>query len=198
MDYRVYHAVNQFVYHHAWIGRALSQIETWSVPLIATATVLLWFLARPGTASKWKLVSASALAAAALGLLVNQVIAAFWTRTRPFIAHPDAHVWGSPSHDPSFPSDHASAAFAIAITVFFFSRRVGIPFLALAVVIVVGRIVIGAHYPTDVIAGLAVGLICALAVVRLARPLLSPLVRLVAAASDTVTAPVWRLLDRRL
>jgi hypothetical protein len=38
MDYRTYHAINQFVYHHPWLGRALSALETWAVPVIAIAT----------------------------------------------------------------------------------------------------------------------------------------------------------------
>src|SRR5207249_9998191 len=67
----------------------------------------------------------------------------------PFAAHPAAHVWGSRSHDPSLPSDHASAAFAIAFAVFLFDRVIGSVFLAAAAVIGVGRVFIGAHYPLD-------------------------------------------------
>lgn len=39
MDYRIYHALNQFVFHHAWLGRALAVAETWAVPLIAIASL---------------------------------------------------------------------------------------------------------------------------------------------------------------
>jgi hypothetical protein len=38
VDYRIYHAINQFVYHHAWLGRGLSALEKWGVPIIAVAT----------------------------------------------------------------------------------------------------------------------------------------------------------------
>jgi hypothetical protein len=68
MDYRIYHAVNQFVYQRAWLGRGLSLLENWAVPAIAIATFALWLLARPGGSRKWKLASASALASAALAL----------------------------------------------------------------------------------------------------------------------------------
>lgn len=40
MDYRVYHAVNQFVFHHA-LGRSLGVVENWAVPLLAVATFAL-------------------------------------------------------------------------------------------------------------------------------------------------------------
>src|SRR6266480_5529661 len=76
----------------------------------------------------------------------------------PFATHPAAHVWGSRSHDPSFPSDHASAAFGIAFALFFYDRLAGSIFLAAATFIGVGRVFIGAHYPADVVAGCLVGL----------------------------------------
>ncbi len=196
MDYRLYHAVNHFVVQHAWLGRAGSVFETWAVPVYAAATVALWLLARPGTRSRWKLGCSSALASAALALLINQAIGKFWDRPRPFAVHRDAHVWGSRSHDPSFPSDHSAAAFAIAFAVFFFDRLVGSLFLTAALAITVGRVVVGAHYPLDVAAGLLVGLAAALIVVRLGRPLLSPLVRLLSRVTDPLLAPLRRVADR--
>src|SRR5438552_3488733 len=129
MDYRLYQAINTFVYQHAWIGRTLATVENWAVPLVAVATFALWLLARPGGSRKWKLAAATALASAGLALLVNQLIGKLWHRARPFAAHPSAHVWGSRSHDPSFPSDHASAAFAIAFAVLLFDRPAGSLFL---------------------------------------------------------------------
>ena len=192
MDYRVYHAINQFVYHHAWLGRGLNVLENWAVPVIAIATFALWLLARPGGSRKWKLASACALGSAALALLVNQLIGKVWHRERPFASHPSAHVWGSRSHDPSFPSDHASAAFGIAFAVFLFDRVVGAFFLAAACIIGAGRVFIGAHYPSDVLAGCLVGLGSALVLVRVAGPWIKWLVRLVERATDPLLAPIWR------
>ena len=192
MDYRIYHAINQFVADHSWLGRGLNTIETWAVPVIAVATFALWLLARPGGDRKWKLASASALASGALALLINQGIAQFWHRARPFAAHPSAHVWGSRSHDPSFPSDHASAAFGIAFAVFLFDQLAGGLFLIAAVIVGVGRVFIGAHYPADIAAGCIVGLASALLVVRLARPAIELLVRLVERITDPLLAPLRR------
>jgi undecaprenyl-diphosphatase len=191
MDYRTYHAINQFVLHHAWLGRSLSVVEAWAVPLLAVATFALWLFTRPGGHRKWKLASACALASGALALLINQLIGKAWHRERPFAAHPSAHVWGSRSHDPSFPSDHASAAFAIAFAVFLFDRVVGTIFLLAATLIGVGRVFIGAHYPADVFAGCLVGLGAALLVVRVAKPLIERLVRVVERLTDPLVALLW-------
>jgi undecaprenyl-diphosphatase len=191
VDYRLYHAINVFVADHAWFGRAGSFFEKWAVPLYALAAAGLWLLARPGGSSKWKLASASALTSAALALLVNQLVAKLWHRARPFETHPSVHVWGGRSHDPSFPSDHSSAAFAIAFAILLFDRVAGLLFLAAAVLIGGGRVVVGAHYPGDVAAGVLVGLACALIVVKLARPVLAMLVRLASRLIDPIVAPFW-------
>src|SRR5881398_2230168 len=192
MDYRLYHAINQLVVHHAWIGRGLSVVENWAVPVLAGATFALWLFARPGSSRKWKLACASALASSGLALLINQLFAHVWARARPFATHPSAHVWGPRSHDPSFPSDHASAAFAIGFAFVMFDRAVGALFLAAAVAIGVVRVLIGAHYPLDIAAGCLVGLAAALLVVKLGRPVISWVVRLVERLTDPLLAPIWR------
>jgi membrane-associated phospholipid phosphatase len=193
VDYRVYHAINHLVLRHEWLADGWATFENWSVPALALATVALWLFARPGGERKWKLASACALASAALALLINQVIAKLiWDRRRPFAAHPSAHVWGARTHDASFPSDHASASFAIGFAVVMFDRVIGGLFLAAAVAIGVGRVFIGEHYPLDVAAGCLVGLAAALLVVKLGRPVIAWLVRMVERATDPVLAPLWR------
>jgi undecaprenyl-diphosphatase len=78
-----------------------------------------------------------------------QVVTHLWDRPRPTVAHPgEAHLFFvAPLQDPSFPSDHAAAAFAIAAAVLFVSRRVGSGFLVAAFAIALARVFIGLHYP---------------------------------------------------
>lgn len=196
MDYRLYHSINRLAADHPWLGHLAAHIEAWSIPLFAIATVALWLLARPGADRRWKLASASALTAAALALLVNQAVAHMWSRSRPYADHPGARVFAARSHDPSFPSDHASAAFAIAVAVFLFDRVVGGIFLAAAAVIATGRVVAGVHYPTDVLAGALVGFAAALLVVRLGRPWVDRAARVVERVTDPLLRPLWRLAPR--
>jgi undecaprenyl-diphosphatase len=192
MDWRLYHAVNRFVGHHSWLGRVFSHIETYGTIVIGVAAVALWLLARPGGSRKWKLASASALGAAALGLLVNRVISTAWHRDRPFITHPSSHVWGPHKTDPSFPSDHSTAAIAIATAVLLVDPLAGALFLILAVLIAVGRVIIGEHYPGDVLASTLIGAAAAVVVVRLGRPVVAFLVGLVERVTDPVLAFAWR------
>ncbi|MGI8512586.1 MAG: phosphatase PAP2 family protein [Solirubrobacteraceae bacterium] len=100
---------------------------------------------------------------ALLALGAAQLIGTLWDRPRPYEAHPgDAHLLLSPSPDPSFPSDHATAAYAIAFAILLRHRKGGIVALALATLVAVSRVALGTHYPTDVLGGAALGALAAL------------------------------------
>jgi undecaprenyl-diphosphatase len=99
---------------------------------------------------------------ALLALAVAHLISGMWDRPRPFEAH-HVHLFVSASGDPSFPSDHATAAFAIAIALLLRNRRIGWVALTMAAVISISRIAVGVHYPSDVLGGAAIGTLAALA-----------------------------------
>lgn len=127
------------------------------------ALLALLFLVR----GKWRslngrhgVVAAGFSALLALG--IAQLIADLWARPRPYIAHPDVHLFIAPSHDPSFPSDHATAAFAIAVALLLRHRRAGWLALGLATVLSIARVAVGTHYPADVAAGALIGAAAAL------------------------------------
>jgi undecaprenyl-diphosphatase len=106
----------------------------------------------------------AAALAVVLGLAIAHGITLIWDRPRPYEAHPNlAHLFVSPSHDPSFPSDHATAAFAIAVSLFLRSRRVGFLALGMAIILAIARVAVGVHYPGDVIGGALLGTAAALA-----------------------------------
>jgi undecaprenyl-diphosphatase len=97
-----------------------------------------------------------------LALSIARVIGDLWARPRPYVAHPDVHLFIAPSHDPSFPSDHATAAFAIAVALLLRHRKAGWLALGLASVLSIARVAVGTHYPGDVAAGALIGTSAAL------------------------------------
>jgi undecaprenyl-diphosphatase len=125
------------------------------------------------------------------------VISHLWVRERPFEAHPaQTLLLTPPSHEASFPSDHAVAAFAIAFSVALVGgRRMGAFFLAAASIIAITRVFVGLHYPGDVAGGALVGLAAALVVYFVGRQRWSPIVALLSRITDPIVAPAWRTID---
>ncbi len=94
-----------------------------------------------------------------LGLLIE--------RTRPFRAAAEEVILRvpPPMSEFSLPSGHASVAFAIAFALAYGSPSLGLTAFLLAGLVAFGRVAAGVHYPSDVIAGVFVGLF-AFAIVR--------------------------------
>ncbi len=68
----------------------------------------------------------------------------------------------------SFPSAHTATSFAVSISMMFTCQYLFIPTLILALLISFSRMYIMVHYPTDVIVGAAVGIICGITAVPVA------------------------------
>lgn len=110
----------------------------------------------------WLLVGIGAVAAHAAAIVIKLAV----RRTRP--DHPDVAVnVGTPSAL-SFPSAHATSSTAAAMLLCRATRS-PLP-LAVVPLMALSRLVLGVHYPTDVIAGVAVGAAVARVTGRLAVP----------------------------
>ena len=58
-------------------------------------------------------------------------------------------------------SGHSAASFAAAVSIFVMHKKEGAAALILACLIAFSRLYLFVHFPTDVLAGIAVGFICA-------------------------------------
>lgn len=95
--------------------------------------------------------------AALIALGVGQIIGGAVDRARPYEALANVHLLVDKTTDFSFPSDHATVAGAVAVGLLFASRRWGVVASVLAVLMAFTRVYVGAHYPSDVVAGLVLG-----------------------------------------
>jgi len=163
MDYRLAHALDRFSAHHDAFEDPLRAYVSASELIFAAAIVLL-LLFVPGV--RRRIAQRAALAAGAsvgLALLVAHLLASAIDRPRPFVAHAATiHPFLAHAAAPSFPSEHAAAAFAIATAVVFRVKGWGTALLGLAAVLAAGRVFLGLHYPSDVLAGALVGAATAL------------------------------------
>ena len=121
---------------------------------IALAVLLLFF-------RKTRRAGAAMLLAMGIGLLIGNVwLKELVMRPRPFVTHSDLTALLDPGDKWSFPSGHSLSSFAAATALFFFHRKTGLLAYLLAAAIAFSRLYACVHYPTDVLAGIVLGILC--------------------------------------
>jgi undecaprenyl-diphosphatase len=92
-----------------------------------------------------------------LGLLLYKLLKRVFVRERPFITHSTIDLAMAPLDRYSFPSGHTLHAVSFAWQATAHFPELGWVLVPLAALIAASRVVLGLHYPTDVIAGAAIG-----------------------------------------
>jgi undecaprenyl-diphosphatase len=81
--------------------------------------------------------------------------------------------------DPSFPSNGAAFAFAIALGIWFANRKAGAVLFAFAFLWSFARVYCGAHYPLDIVGGAAIGCLVSYGVYKAFWPAIEPVLAFV-------------------
>lgn len=197
MDWTVFHALNGALRGNDGGQDAAVAFNATAIFVLVVAAGLLWFIARPGGSLKPKIAAASAAATAVIALLGNVVLAQLWYHPRPFVSHPHQTVLlVHHAADNSFPSEHASVAFAIAFAVLAVYRRLGLALLVVAAAIAIDRVFVGVHYPVDVAASLLVALAAALLVTVAGRGVIRWAVEKLSKVSDPLVGAVRGSVSR--
>ena len=79
-------------------------------------------------------------------------------RPRPFVVRPNVHFHIVPPDEFSFPSGHTAAAFLMAVLLSSAFPILTVPAILWACMVGFSRVFLGVHYPTDVLAGMLLGI----------------------------------------
>ncbi|SAL71349.1 PA-phosphatase like phosphoesterase [Caballeronia udeis] len=153
-----------FVFNHAI--KALTDLYTFKGLVLIPLLWWIWFQPGERRERQREIVIAtivSSLLALAIGRLLADLLP---FRVRP-LYEPNLHLHFASGSLPdamlptwsSFPSDHAMLWMSVAAGIFIVWRRVGVlALLYTAIFICVPRAYLGFHYPTDLLAGAAIGI----------------------------------------
>jgi undecaprenyl-diphosphatase len=76
---------------------------------------------------------------------------------RPFVAIPGVSQLFPQEADGAFPSGHATFFSALAVMMWFYHRRIALSLGVVAIIVGLGRVISGVHFPIDILGGYVLG-----------------------------------------
>jgi len=102
------------------------------------------------------------LAAGLSGTLIYKWLKHKTHRPRPYQVRQDVFLSGKPLDHFSFPSGHTLHAVAFGLVALFYFPLLAVVLIPFIVMVAMSRVILGLHYPSDVLAGAAIGYVIAL------------------------------------
>lgn len=95
-----------------------------------------------------------------LAWLVAKILKILIHTDRPFVEFSNVHALFSETSF-AFPSGHAVFFMALAVSLFFYHKKVGYVFMFFALLVGIVRIIAGVHFPIDILGGFILGALVA-------------------------------------
>jgi undecaprenyl-diphosphatase len=107
------------------------------------------------------------LAAGLTGTLIYKWLKHKMHRPRPYQVRQDVWLSGKPLDHFSFPSGHMLHAVAFGLVALFYFPVLAVILIPFIIMVAMSRVILGLHYPSDVLAGAAIGYAIALISINL-------------------------------
>lgn len=151
IDFMLFQWINHMAGRNVWVDHMMVFYIEYGPLLFGMILLWLWFSKRENTENKRRMVLLAA-ATVLIALGINQIIGTFYFHERPFAAHA-VTLLVHRSTDPSFPSDHSTGAFALALAMLWQNRKLGRVMIGMAILMAFSRVFVGVHYTFDVLGG---------------------------------------------
>ncbi len=153
MDLYLFQQINQFALKWFWLD-VLGIFFARYLGYILIFCLFLFLILK--IRKYWSMFLQAFISAAFTRFVIVGLIRWIWPRPRPFIEN---NVNLLLTHNsPAFPSGHAAFFFALSTVVYFYNKKFGVLFFLASFLICLARVFVGIHWPSDILAGMAVGI----------------------------------------
>lgn len=165
LDDRLFRAVNRWAVQTPALHATGRAVDTWAaLAVLAICVVMAWLRGRRRADAPVAVASALwAVLSAAVAYGVARPVASAVGRSRPYQVIPHVEVLVARTHAPGLPSVAAAVAGAAAASLWPSDRTMAVIASAAAGLLAAAQVYTGAFFPGDVVGGLALGALLALA-----------------------------------
>lgn len=162
MDLYFFTLINGFAGKRAWLDySAIFFAKYFEYFLLFSFIILVWL----NLYDRGKLTALKALISVVVSRFVfTEIIRFIWFRPRPFVAESFVPLINQNPAEASFPSGHASFYFALSTIIYFYNKKAGTLFFIASFLVAISRVYVGVHWPSDILAGVILGILTAWAV----------------------------------
>ena len=156
MDASLFNLINQFALTWFWLDvLAIFLAEYFGYVLLFS---LLFFLMHRFR-KYFKMIIEAIISAILARFVIVELVRWIYQRPRPFVEN---NVNLLLTHNSfAFPSGHAAFFFAVSTIVYLYNKKAGVFFFISSFLICLARVFTGIHWPLDILAGAAVGILSA-------------------------------------
>lgn len=157
-DLRILKSINQ-TDHPAW-DKTMKVTSDGVYPFMVISPAALWITGYVNKDENMKRNGIKTVIAIGANIVITEGLKETIKRPRPYNSYPDDIIARKKSPGFSFPSGHTSSAFATATALTLSTKKwyIAVPAFTYAGVVGYSRMRLGAHYGSDVLAGIIVGI----------------------------------------
>lgn len=163
-DYQIFKLINDLAGKNQYLDWLGIFAAKYLIFLMVIALVLGLLIKRW---PDYRLAIFKASVSGAIAFVINYLIGLIYFRPRPFVLNEVTKLIDKSPLEKSFPSGHATVAFAMAFSLYFYNKKLGVILLILALIVGLGRIYVGVHYPLDILGGILIGFLSAFLIEKL-------------------------------
>ncbi len=168
LDTQIFFPLNSLVGKSSFLDSLILFCASY-LPILILLGLLVWLYFLSATRREKIEILVVSLASATIARYgVTEIIRYFYHRPRPYVTYTQIHNLLTDSAW-SFPSGHAAFFFALSAAIYMYNKKWGKIFFIASAFVCLGRVAGGVHYPSDIIAGLTVGLAVGFVTYHLAK-----------------------------